>query len=458
MNPKESFSLKTHRTKRDRPTVTLTARSNRRGVREQLARKVCGGHMGLWLLLPEYRRLGVWEMLTETFGSHSHPVAGQLALQMVNESALCVGRLRRKDSLCHQGFSLAAGLSVLATDESVHDLLDGARMADYQRLQRRLLAQRALDGHYSDSQRVLVLDPHRMNSSTRRIMPAKKKNPGKPARKMLQSFFCNDAATGQPLGFDLSASGATCSKATLGLLRMIQQAGIDRALVLADKEHFTRKISEYFYHHPGLDVLMPAPASRRIKRLEESLNYQRCWAGYAVGEAPFSWKDSTVPLRLLGQREGENPSDYCYKAFLTTSRRDATELLSEVYPNRWSIEEFFNFEGAMGWNRASTFNLNIRYGRGTLALLAQAATYRLRKNLPGRFKNWSAQTLAGKVLSNMEGDLRVAGDSIIVTFYRDHQPLGLAEHYSHISTQLESEGINPKIPWLMDYKLKFRFK
>ena len=46
-------------------------------------------------------------------------------------------------------------------------------------------------------------------------------------------------------------------------------------------------------------------------------------------------------------------------------------LLTEAYPERWSIEEFFNFDGAMGFDRASTFNLNIRYGKMSLALLAK---------------------------------------------------------------------------------------
>lgn len=224
---------------------------------------------------------------------------------------------------------------------------------------------------------------------------------------------------------------------------MIEEAGVDYGLVLADKEHFTRKITDYFDHHPGLDVLMPAPATSRVRRLQAQLTYRRRWAGYALADTSFAWKGSTRALRLLVQREGETPQTYSYKAFLTTSGLDAVELLSLLYPKRWSIEEFFNFEGAMGWNRASTFNLNIRYGRGTLALLAQAAAYRLRGNLPGPYKDWTAETLADKVFTNMEGDLRVAGNSIIVTYYRDHEPLRLREHYEHISTTLANEGICP---------------
>lgn len=385
-------------------------------------------------------------------------MAAHLGLQLVNEAAVCVGRLRRKDSLCHQGFSLAGGLSVLATDESIHYLLDGQTMADYESLQQALLQLRRLDGHYTSSPPVMVLDPHRMGSSTARMMPKKKKSPGQPSSKMMQGFFCNDMLSGQPLGFTLAASGKTCSQATLQLLWLMEHAGIDHGLIVADKEHFTRQITEYIYQHPGLDVLMPAPAVKNRRALLAGLNYQPKWAGYAVAETAFYWKESDLPFRLLAQREGETTDDYRYKAFLTTSKWDVVELLSKTYPRRWSIEEFFNFEGDMGWNRPSTFNLNIRYGKGSLALIAQAAAYRLRQHLPGRYKNWTAHSLSEKVFTNMEGDVRVKDDRIIVTYYRDHEPLNLKNTYSEISTRLENEGICPKIPWLMDYKLEFRFK
>ena len=112
----------------------------------------------------------------------------------------------------------------------------------------------------------------------------------------------------------------------------------------------------------------------------------------------------------------------------------------------------------MAWNRASSFNLNTRYGRQSLALLAQAAVFGLRKNLPKQFSNASAGTISEKVLTNMEGDVSVSGDTIIVTYYKDHEILVLRDKYQNISQQLKQQNISPKIPWLYDFKLDFRFK
>ena len=58
----------------------------------------------------------------------------------------------------------------------------------------------------------------------------------------------------------------------------------------------------------------------------------------------------------------------------------------------------------------------------------------------------------------MEGDLRVEDDTIIVTYYRDHENLKLKHIFENLPRKLEAEGINPKIPWLFDFKLDFRFK
>jgi hypothetical protein len=423
-----------------------------------LSDKVSGSHMGLWLLVPEYLRLGGWDLVRGLFRDGCD-IAARLAMQMVNESALCLNRVRKKDSLCHQGFALVNGLSVLATDESVHRILDGRSVTDYGAFQSALMGIRMLDGHYGEGERILAVDPHRIGSCTKRNMVKKKKRPELPSGKMMQTFFCNDTGTKQPLAFTLSASGKTCSQATVQLLDMVGEVlGQQKALVLADKEHFTKEIADYFERSHAMDILMPAPNVKGITERITGLDYRQLWPGYSIAETGFSFRNSGLALRLIAQKESAAGMTDTYKAFLTTSDKDAAELISKVFPQRWTIEEFFNFEGDMGWNRASTFNLNVRYGRQSLALLAQAAAFRLRKNLPEQYKSWNAAMLSEKVFTNMEGDIRVKDDSIIVTYYKDHEVLGLREKYRNISQQLENENISPKIPWLYDYKLEFRFK
>ena len=111
----------------------------------------------------------------------------------------------------------------------------------------------------------------------------------------------------------------------------------------------------------------------------------------------------------------------------------------------------------LGLNRASTLNLNIRYANLAMAMLAQAATYELRKNLTHDYKTWDARHLSNEILAWNDGDVRVKDDTIIVTFYGPSQ-YRKKEEYIDLPNKLLSQGINPKIPWLYDFKLDFRFK
>jgi len=459
LNPdKQPKAVVIQQSKREIRNTAVTTQSNERHVREILSNKLSGTQLGLWLLVPEYLRLGVWDLLKGCFSKTTDDdLNARIGLQLVNESALCVNRIRQRGSLCNQGFSLVNGLSFLCADESVHELLDINTVQTYEQMQITLMQLRSLENHYSDRQ-IIALDPHRINSATKRIMPHKKKRPNEAAHKMMQTFFAVDAFTGQPLGFTLGSSGKNCSPATIQLMNMIEQGGIKEALFVADKEHFSQEITDYFYKHPTFDILMPAPEIQKIKSSITQLDYTPHWAGYALASTTFKFEGNPNPLKLIVQRQGEQQNKYTYKSFLTTSNKQPVDLITEIFPERWTIEEFFNFTGDMGWNRASTFNLNIKYGKQTMALIAQAATHQLKNKLPGEYKQWTAAHTAQQVLTNMEGDIRVEGDTIIITYYRDHEKLNLKQHFENLPQILQSEGVNPKIPWLFDFKLDFRFK
>jgi hypothetical protein len=70
-----------------------------------------------------------------------------LALQLINESALCLNGLRLKRSLNQRGFELANGLPFMATDPAMHQLLDRHSVAESQRLQVALGKVRQTFGH-----------------------------------------------------------------------------------------------------------------------------------------------------------------------------------------------------------------------------------------------------------------------------------------------------------------------
>jgi hypothetical protein len=423
--------------------------------RERLSKKICGTLVGLWFLAAEHLRMGNWDLIKGYTGCSDADIEPRIAMQIVNESALCSNRIRKSNYITHQGFELLNGLGFLVTDEQVHGLLDKHTISEAQSLQETLAIIRSNNGHYKGG--LIAIDPHRIVSTSQRIMPKKKKHPEEPSRKMLQTFFALDTQSGQPIGCGIGSPGVKTSKATIDLLNMVGLVN-KNALILADKEHFTENLIRSIDQNSDFEFLVPVTSTERIQKIERSQTYQSKWAGYAIAESMFNFAGCKEKYRLISQREGETTRNYVYKSFLTLSSKPAIVLISEMYRERWSIEDFFNFDGAMGFDRASTFNLNIRYGKMSLALLAQAATYQFRQKLPKPYNRWNSTHLADSVFTKIDGDIRTKDDTIIVTCYNAPKELNLHKHYQNLPAKLTSEGINPEVPWLYNYKLDFRCK
>jgi hypothetical protein len=242
------------RPKPEPPIETVAARSYQRpaasdpqslerGVRQLLADKVGGNHLGLWLLVPEHLRLGTWDLLRAWTGQPTERVEPRLALQLVHEAALCVAGLRAARSLPQPSFGLRQGLPFLASDQAIHQLLGGHTVVQAQDLQRALGQRRRLLGDYAG--KVLAVDPHRLRSHTRRRMRKRRKQPSAKPAKMAQTFFALDGDTCQPVCFTTGTASRTVTQATpelLDLAAAILGVPASATLVLADAEHFSLEL------------------------------------------------------------------------------------------------------------------------------------------------------------------------------------------------------------------------
>lgn len=425
-----------------------------------LADKVSGNLVGTWLLIPEYLRLGVWDLLCAWSGCSGEQVQPRVALQLVNEGALCTHGVRYLRSLSQRGFEVANGLPFVASDTSVHQLLAAHTVADAQELQVALGQVRRASGHFRG--RLLALDPHRLESHTRRQTAQRKQQPESSAHKVTQTFFCFDVDTQQPLCFALTSSGPTVTHITPELLSMAQcilNPVPGQTLLLADREYYSDALISHVQRATPFDILMPLPSTARNRKVLKQIpdqEFTRRWAGYATTKQPFSLAEGTCdPLWLYAQRGGERPDQCTRQGFVCTADRPEVEGLTEHYPARWHIEEHFNRDQAIGWNRAGTLNMNIRYGHMSTALIAQAAIAQLRQRLQ---LQCTAQGLATTMLAGLDGDLRVKRDTIIVTYYNARLTQEAKNQLCDLPDRLAEEGVDPRIPWLYGLKLNFRFR
>lgn len=438
-------------------------RSLERRVRQQLADKISGNLVGIWLLVPEHLRLGTWDLLRGWSGRPTERVEPRLAMQLVHEAALCTTGVRQERCLRYRGFELANGLPFVATDQAIHGLLEAHTIAEAQALQVALGRIRHASGHFRGH--LLAIDPHRLVSYSKRRMRMRRAAAKAPTTKTTQTFFCLDTDTHQPLCLTIGTSGPTVAQATPPLLDMVAKilpAGDQRPLVLADCEHFTKALVEPVCQAQTFDLLIPMPNQPYFRRRLEAIPSEKFtprWAGLATAIMPYRFAHSDAgPFYVLAQRCGETQSQYRRRGFFCTSDRDEVKALTADYPQRWHVEEFFNAHQALGWRRAGTQNLHIQYGKMTMALLAQAALHQLRARLDMPFCQWDAKHLAEGILRALDGDIRVCEDTILVTYYNAPRPSRLREQFEGLPSRLSREGIDPRIPWLYDLKLDFRFK
>jgi hypothetical protein len=456
--PVETFASK--RQRRLRPSDPATLEN---GVRQTLADRVCGNLVGLWLLIPEHLRLGTWDLLCGWTRLHGARVEPRLALQLVHEAALCLTGLRDQRGLRQRCFELVNGLPFLASDVAIHQLLNGHTVAEAMNLQIALGQLRRASGHLHG--RLLIVDPHRIRSHSRRQMRRHKKDQHSRASNVAQTFFCLDAETRQPVGFVTGTSSRTVTQATPELLDLAAAVCgplAEGALVLADAEHFSAALIDQLHQDTRFDLLVPMPLTAKLQRRLQSLpedQFTRHWAGYATAKLPYQLTHSQRgPFFQFVQRLGERAGQYQYNAFLSTRDGDPVRALTAEYPQRWHVEEFFNLDQELGWDRAGTQNLHIRYGHMTMSLIAQAVTQQLRQKLGLPESSWESSTLADKFLSGLEGDIRVEHETIVVTYYNAPQARRLIRLYEGLPAKLAADNIDPRIPWLYDFKLDFRFR
>lgn len=337
--------------------------------------------LGLWLLVPEHLRLASWDVVCRWAQQPTQRVEPRLAMQLVHEAALCISGMRESRQLSQRGFELLNGLPFIASDQALHDLLSAHTVADGEALQIHLGLLRRARGHYLA--KTLAIDPHRMRSYSKRLMRLYCGATVSRPAKVSQVFFCLDADTTQPVCFTIGSAAMSVYHATPGLLRLasdvLNASALEKALVLADTEHYVGELLKHVQTCTPFDLLVPIPRGRaqqaQLRAIEESAFTPR-WAGFATTKRPYQMtKGLSGPLVQYVQRGGERPEEYDFKAFLSTRDGDEVEDLTRAYPQRWHVEEFFNAYQALGWKRAGTMNLNIRYGHMSMALIAQAAIH-----------------------------------------------------------------------------------
>jgi hypothetical protein len=134
---------------------------------------------------------------------------------------------------------------------------------------------------------LVLIDPHRIKTWTKRQLQLKKANISATACKMLQTFFAIDGGSGQPYGFGIGSSSLTVTQATPMLLDRIAAILSGEVILVGDVEHFTLELLKYLARQRKFSILLPAPRHKKSLRQFSTMDFTPMWVGYAVAEGKY---------------------------------------------------------------------------------------------------------------------------------------------------------------------------
>jgi hypothetical protein len=82
----------------------------------------------------------------------------------------------------------------------------------------------------------------------------------------------------------------------------------------------------------------------------------------------------------------------------------------------------------------------------------------MRRRLGEPFSTWDARHFSKSLLSGLEGDVRVAGDTIMVAYYNAPHAERLRQHYQGRPERLTAEKIAPTVSLAVGVQTGFRFR
>jgi hypothetical protein len=93
----------------------------------------------------------------------------------------------------------------------------------------------------------------------------------------------------------------------------------------------------------------------------------------------------------------------------------------------------------------------------SLRILAFNALDNFRNDLGSEHSHKTPETIFREFINGVQGRVELRGDKIIVNVYGFQQDKTVAAIMNNLESKLEKSNVDPRIPWLGNRKLEFKF-
>ncbi len=299
------------------------------------------------------------------------------------------------------------------------------------------------------------VDGHNMKTYSRKAMKHSFITQEAHDGKAIRTFSTQDQASKKPLIALATYSGTTVSQVTRRLAALTRDVLGRDFLIVADKEWYCGQLIQELHAQYGIAVLTPVTSSPTRLGEFDAVPLEQydktVWGNVAAVYTTMT--DFNGPLRmLLKKRPGGT-----YVALITPACDMTADTAMPTYTKRWRIENFFAENAFLGVNHLPSLNLNAIQTMLSLRLLAFHVVDNFRHDLGPAYQNKTPQLIHREFVDGVQGRVQARGNIIEVRIYGFEHKAAAAAILTNLDTKLENAGVDPRIPWLGNRRLRFTF-
>ncbi len=411
---------------------------------------------GGFFFLPYLLQLGAHDLVASLGPSKPEGLPPErLALGLVFESIFgyTVG-IRAVDAVSRADFGLLAGLPFLPSPSTQYRFLQAVSVQD------NLDFQTALGRHLVTLGQVTLdhpvnVDGHNIKTYSRKAMKHSFITQEDRYGKAIRTFYTQDQASKKPLLALATYSGTTVSQVTHRLAALTHDILGRDFLLVADKEWYCGQLIQELHTQYGVAVLTPIKSSPKRLREFDSVPLEKydptLWGKVAAVYTTMTHFDGPLRMLLKKRRDGK------YFALITPACDMTADTAMPTYTKRWRIENFFAENAFLGMNHLPSLNLNAIQTMLSLRLLAFHVMDNFRHDLGPNYRHKTPELIHREFIDGVQGRVQIRGPVIEVCVYGFEHETAAAAILTHLDSKLENVGVDPRIPWLGNRRLRFTF-
>jgi Transposase DDE domain len=412
---------------------------------------------GGFFFIPYLLQLGAHDLATSLGDAKPAGLPQErLALGLVFESIFgYIAGIRAVDTVSRIDFGLLAGLPFLPSPSTQYRFLQDVSVKDALDFQTALGRRLVTLGQITPGQAINV-DAHNLKTYSRKAMKQSFITQEAHYGKAIRTFYTQDQASKKPLIALAAYSGTTVSQITRHLATLTRTV-LDRDfLMVADKEWYCGQLIQDLHAQYGVEILTPIKSSPKRQAEFEAVpleSYdQSIWGQVATLYTTITHFNGPLRMLLKKRRNGQ------YFALITPACDMTAETAMPTYTKRWRIENFFAENTFLGMNHIPSLNLNAIQTMLSLRLLAFHAVDNFRHDLGAAYQNQTPELIHREFIDGVQGRVQSRGNVIKIHVYGFEHEAAAAALLRNLDTKLEHAGVDPRIPWLGNRRLRFTFQ